>query len=178
LIARSKNKLAKKIYASDNKRGPIEQAQKNLDEYEINDVFLLIGDGLEPYKDIKIDTYVIAGMGGHKISLMLDDVKKEKLIMEPRSDFDLLRKKLKEIGYKIIDERFEINHDKEFMFIVAIKDKTNIINDVDIYVGPILKKTKEKQTLEYYDNLIDKYDKLKKASNSDKFDRRLEAYKK
>ena len=85
------NKLANKIYASDNKEGPLVLAKRNILKRNIKDITLILGDGLEPYGNIKVDTFVIAGMGGKTISNIIKKSKTSKLILEPRNDFDTLR---------------------------------------------------------------------------------------
>ncbi len=109
----SKNNLCKKIYASDNKQGPLNQAKENISKEKITNINLLLGDGLKPYDDIAISSFIICGIGGYNISIILDDLKNnEKLILEPRNNFYILRKKLKEMNYKIIEENFIINNNK------------------------------------------------------------------
>lgn len=83
-----------KAYASDNKKGPLEAAQKTLDaSNESLNIDLLLGDGLDILKE-DVDVCVIAGMGGKTIQKILlnADIKNiERFIIQPTNHLKSVR---------------------------------------------------------------------------------------
>ena len=63
-LAQDKTKKLKKIVASDNKGGPLEQAKNNILQHKLSELIeLRLGNGLDVYTS-DIDTVIISGMGG------------------------------------------------------------------------------------------------------------------
>lgn len=60
------------IAASDIKPAPLGRARQTLEQYDIDDVDLVLCDGLDGIDARKVDAVVIAGMGGDTISGILD----------------------------------------------------------------------------------------------------------
>lgn len=57
----------KKIVASDNKEGPLEQAKNNILQHKLSELIeLRLGNGLDVYTS-DIDTVIISGMGGRNM---------------------------------------------------------------------------------------------------------------
>lgn len=98
--------------ASDINKGPLMRAKENGDRYGVSDrlsYYLSDGlDGVEPEKN-GITDIVICGMGGELIAKIVDasDYTKRKgvrLILQPMSMADELRRYLTEHGFVILDE--------------------------------------------------------------------------
>ena len=104
--------ISKRGVASDINKGPLERAKENGDRYGVSDrlcYYLSDGlDGVEPEKN-GITDIVICGMGGELIARIVDDsaytrTNGVRLILQPMSMADELRKYLTENGFAILDE--------------------------------------------------------------------------
>ncbi|MBO8414743.1 MAG: SAM-dependent methyltransferase [Firmicutes bacterium] len=116
-----KGGFSSKLYASENKLGPFNNLTNSL---KGTDITCLFGDGLEVYQE-NIKQVVIAGMGGRLISKILDGGKIhlasiERLILEPQTDEDEMRRCLNDLKWKQI-------------YGVYIKEKGHIY-PIEIYV--------------------------------------------
>lgn len=116
-----KGGFSSKLYASENKLGPFNNLTNSL---KGTDITCLFGDGLEVYQE-NIKQVVIAGMGGRLISKILDEGKIhlasiERLILEPQTDEDEMRRCLNDLKWKQI-------------YGVYIKEKGHIY-PIEIYV--------------------------------------------
>ncbi len=96
--------------AADLRKGPLENAEATVNHYGIADkVQLRLSDGLKCVESSEVDDIVIAGMGGILISEILEAapwVKDEniRLILQPQTHDEILRKWLWENGFEITDE--------------------------------------------------------------------------
>lgn len=116
-----KGGFSSKLYASENKLGPFNNLTNSL---KGTDITCLFGDGLEVYQE-NIKQVVIAGMGGRLISKIFDEGKIhlasiERLILEPQTDEDEMRRCLNDLKWKQI-------------YGVYIKEKGHIY-PIEIYV--------------------------------------------
>lgn len=110
--------------ATDINEGPLEKAQKNLNQYGIQNVELMRTNGVEGIDPNKGNVLMISGMGGY---LMIDILKRgetlvsqmRRLILQPQQDISEVRKYLHQIGFKIIDEAFVKDDEKYYTVIVA-----------------------------------------------------------
>ena len=90
------NKIANKVIAVENKKGPYERLSSNVKDYSQIEPFF--GDGLDGFKEY-ITTITAAGIGGKTIveifKKFFDKEKKRDLtiIVEPQSDVDSLKNK-------------------------------------------------------------------------------------
>ncbi|WP_295085670.1 Nif3-like dinuclear metal center hexameric protein [Ruminococcus sp.] len=114
-----------RVIASDIKEGPLEAARNTVEKYGVKDkVELILSDGLEkvPLKDVS--DIIIAGMGGETIAAILgkatvyehDDIR---LVLQPMTKVELLRRKLYEMSYEITEEHIVADGDKMYVIIVA-----------------------------------------------------------
>ena len=100
------NKIAKKVFAVENKVGPFSNLEKNTKSYP--EITVSLSDGISQIPT-DVDTVVIAGMGGILIS---DILKKNKdklkhvqnIILDAHRDLELVRKTLIELGYQFEKE--------------------------------------------------------------------------
>lgn len=104
------NKKIAKAIASDINKGPIDIAQKRVNQYHLqNQIETRQGNGLAVLKPYEADTIVIAGMGGMLISEIIEQSKDvaqaaKMLIMQPMLDSGKLRSYLLASGFEIIEE--------------------------------------------------------------------------
>ena len=106
----STNKAGRAI-ATDLRKGPLDRAREHVREYGLEDqIELRLSDGADALsvKDA-IDTITVTGMGGRLLLRIIergDTVFRaaRDIFVSPQSDIPLVRKKLSEDGYTIIDE--------------------------------------------------------------------------
>lgn len=111
---------AKRVWASDLREKPLQKARENAARYGVaENMEFCLGDGLARITPEQVDTIVIAGMGGDNIAAILDAapwVREEKvrLILQPQSSANDLRRYLGEQGYCI--EKEELVLDAGFQY--------------------------------------------------------------
>ena len=153
-LAQDKKRNFKKIVASDNKEGPLEQARNNISQHKLNDkIELRLGNGLDIYtNDLK--TVVISGMGGrnmigifkaHPEYLKAIDA----LVLSPNNYQSDLKKYLVSVGYFISDEIL-VKDGKYIYQVIKFKKGRTHYNKREYFFGPVLLKKKDKLFLEYY----------------------------
>lgn len=141
-----KNEIVTCAYACDVAQGPLDSAKETIKQYDLdNQVFPLLGSGLEPILNRKIDMISIAGMGAYLISEILEahrdylrDVKV--LFLQANANNDHLRKYLFANDWIIIDEQMvkDAGHIYEVMVVTARQNKAITYNRKDEEFGPIL----------------------------------------
>lgn len=120
------NNIADKVYLSEISKDCLNKAARLFDGKFEDRCDFILSDGLKEFvvKDIKVDTVIIAGMGGELISNILEQsleyVKGIKtLILQPVQAPEMLRQYLIENKFEIIDEI--IVRDKKFYEIIVAK---------------------------------------------------------
>ena len=100
----SQNKKCKSIIASDVSSNALKIAKDNLKKYHIDDVKLILSNGLDSIND-DYDTIVLAGMGTSTIIKILENKKlPNTLIISSNNDLYKLRKFMNKIKYKNKEE--------------------------------------------------------------------------
>lgn len=156
------NKYQKKVYASDLREGAIKQAKKNIKKYNIKDIVLKQGNGLESVSNKKINTVIIAGMGCQTILNILNNPKRKqlsKLLIQSNNDYYSLRKKICRLGYYIYEEK--IIKDGQYYLIIDFRKGKKKYNYQDYYFGPILRKNKSRTYINYYKYLLNQKTSIK-----------------
>ena len=96
--------------ASDVVEGPVARAAANVAAYGAEDkVKVILADGLAGVKGLPVTDVVIAGMGGELIASIISAAdwifeKKYRLILQPMTHSEILRRELLSWGFLIIDE--------------------------------------------------------------------------
>jgi len=128
--------------ATDNKKGPLRKAEKNIIKYHVQDkIELRYGDGLTPVKDERCDVIIIAGMGGvlirDIIEKSVDTAKKaDLLIMQPMYAEEALREFLLRHGFNIIEESLAKHEGRIYPVIKAAYDGIAREEDIfHLYIG-------------------------------------------
>ncbi len=153
---------------ADIKRGPLENARKEVNRNKLEDkVSLRLGSGIEVLKKGEVDEIIIAGMGGILIGELLEANKEvaheaEKLILQPMQAQEELRKYLLNNGYEILDECLEKEDFRLYEIIVTKYTGKNTKVEDDIYyeVGKKLLENKDELLNEFIDNKIKKYNNI------------------
>lgn len=133
-------------------KGPFERAQQEVRSRGLEEkIEVRLGDGLEVVqKEDKINTVTICGMGGLLIRDILQRGKKqgkidgsEALILQPNVGEEALRSYLKEISYRIVDERIIEENKKIYEIIVAEPSDERVnYSAEELRYGPFLIKEK------------------------------------
>lgn len=134
----------KEAIAADLREKPLMQAMKNLKNYPVK---YIISDGFLAIKE-PFDLAIIAGMGSHLITEILNNAPKqdEHYLLQANEKIDVLRSYLTSHNFEIIDEY--LLYDKFYYVILKVKVGTQTLSLEDIYLGPILKDKPE--ALDYY----------------------------
>lgn len=141
----------RKVIFTDVNDGPLKKAeniiQREHPELPISTLDIRKGDGLKPISANEVDTITIAGMGGILIKdILAADVGKtksfNKLILQPRTASDKLRRWLVENKIHIVDEvlAYEKGRICEILIIEPQVEASNdeFIDDLDYEFSPIL----------------------------------------
>ena len=100
---------AERGLACDLRRGPLDNAEKNIALYGLQDrIDTLLTDGLNGVEPSGSDVITICGMGGDLMADILDRApwaKKAALVVQPMSKQERLRRYLRDNGYTILEER-------------------------------------------------------------------------
>ncbi len=111
---------AKRVIASDVRRGPITIAKRNIETMNLSDqIEIRMGDGLDTIVPGEVNAVVLAGMGG---MLMIDILERgeevvtrcDQLVLQPQSDIEKVRRYLAEKGYHLADEQMLIDAGKYY----------------------------------------------------------------
>lgn len=116
---------AKRVIASDVRRGPIAIAKRNIEAMNLSDqIEIRMGDGLDTIVPGEVNAVVLAGMGG---MLMIDILERgeevvtrcDQLVLQPQSDIEKVRRYLAEKGYRLADEQMLIDAGKYYNLLDA-----------------------------------------------------------
>ena len=159
------------LLAIENKSGPFNILKNNLKDYNVR---LSLSDGLEDIDD-KVDTVVIAGMGGILITNILKS-RKDKLtnvkqiVVDAHRDNELVRREITKLGYYIEKEKI-VYENSAYYFVISFLKGNKEYTDVEYEWGykisddPLFAKFKEEELTTLSLNLI-KYCSSEKATKS------------
>ena len=170
------------VQGIENKKGPYMRAYSNLKEY-LNDerAVLSLSDGLSNL-DSRIDTVVIAGMGGELIRDIINDSfdnakQLKKMILEPNIKNYELRKYLSDNNFKIIDEEIVKDSDKFYEIIITkYSESVSKLTHKECFFGPCLLKKRNNIFLEKWQERLNSINVI--LSNTEKIIEHLENEKK
>ncbi len=169
------NKISQKVYAVDNKRGPLNHAKETIEKYGLEGkVIPLLSDGLNDVGDDG-QIIVIAGMGYYTVMDIFngkDLTKYEKIIVQVNKDVDKLRQFISDNNYTILDEVI-IKDDKFYQIIVFNTNHHENYSDMEIAYGPILLKKKDEILLEYLKDLKERYIHHNKDANVNALNKKI-----
>ncbi|MCR1903586.1 tRNA (adenine(22)-N(1))-methyltransferase [Lactobacillus taiwanensis] len=165
--------------ASDVAAGPLNNAKQDIEQAGLEEkIETRLGSGLETLKtEDRIDTVVIAGMGGKLMTNLLETAYQEgkkypTLILEANIGEPLVRKWLMDHQYEIVNEKIiEVaGHIYEIIKAKLGREKV-VLSEQDLEFGSFLSKEKNQafikkwsNQLHYYKNLLAN---LNKAKNKD-----------
>lgn len=138
--------LAKKVIASDNKEGPLQQAEKNIKMHHLEDkIKVQLSDGIKKI-DEDTDTIVISGMGGYLMigicKYLPDTLKQIKtVILSPNSDVASVRREFVKMGY-FIDKELLVEEKGIIYPILRFQKGYKHYTKEDYLLGPLLRHEK------------------------------------
>ena len=150
---------ANKVYAVDNKQGPLAKAKENIERYGLKDkVIPVLADGLDGMP-ADVDAIVIAGMGLNTLLHILEgkDLSQcKQVLVQINHKVDELREYINKHNWTILDESVVLD---AFYYEIVVFNTTYHKNysPLEIKYGPILLKRKEAI---FYDYLKDRHDRL------------------
>ena len=145
------HKIAKYVYAGDNKVGPLENAKKNIELYGFgNQIQTVLSDGLEKAGD-DVEVVTISGMGYYTVESILnakDLSKYDCLVIQINKGMNMLRQYISDHHYTILNET--IVHDDFFYEVVVFNTEFHkSYTDEEIMYGPILLKERSQTFIDY-----------------------------
>ncbi len=180
------NGISPYAIAADIGEGPLENARKVVSSSPVlrEKIELRLSDGLKEIAPDEADDIIIAGMGGILISEILTAapwVKDEskRLILQPMSHAEDVRKYLCENGFEILKEKACTDGKHNYIIIVAeFRNKSNDKNEAFYYKG-LIQHDKSADAEKYHqsrmNSLIKKRDALKNAGfDTEDLDRIIE----
>ena len=102
--------VAKKVFATDLRPGPLLHAKELVVDTETEEfITLRVCNGLDGFSAVDTDTVIISGLGGENIAEILSSApwtkENVRLILQPQSKSDVLRRWLLKNGYAVQSER-------------------------------------------------------------------------
>ena len=136
-------KKKKKIFASDNKKGPFLRLKNTLGTSE--NVQLSLSWGLEELP-LDVDTVILSGLGGNLILEILEKGKKHfshirTFILSPQGDEKKVRQYFAMQGYKIQKEAF-LKEDGIYYTILCYQKGEEVLTEKELRFGPWILKEK------------------------------------
>ena len=159
-----------RAYLSDVNRGPLSSAERNAREEGLSDKCeFILTDGAAALCDKGITDYAICGMGGELITRIIGDAphlftEGTRLILQPMTKQECVRRFLVENGFSVITERFSFDSGKYYVTVVAEYTGANgEISDEDAELG--FKMAHDGDRVEYLGYLEGKKKAVLKALN-------------
>lgn len=156
-----KENVIEKAYACDIASGPIKASIETIQQNELEKyVIPLLGSGMNPLLDKKVDMISICGMGGKLTVDILDEhldmLNHHRFILQSNIGIEVLREYLFSHHMKIIDEC--IVKDAHHIYEIIICEKANeelSYDEKDIVFGPCLRRKKETLFYEKWKHQLD-----------------------
>lgn len=162
------NKISPKVIAMDVNAGPLSRAEEHIKEYHLEkQIQLRLSDGLKEVDNSEIQAAIIAGMGGRLILKILSEklelVKSLKaVVLQPQSDWQLLRKSLNEMGF-VIEKENMVEEDGKYYPAFRLSyqgQQVEKLSQEEARYGPLLLKEKNRILLQYIKKEKDKFQQI------------------
>jgi len=157
-----KNK-SKNIYATDINDKPLQIAKKNVEKNHLTpNIRILKGDGINPLKNIQIETIVISGLGPDTILKILKDINNYKYKNTLKNIIICANKGYKKIRKYLIKKKFLIKNEmileenNKIYEIIFFKKGKKSYNKNDKIFGPILRKEKNQIFIKKWTKIYNK----------------------
>jgi len=125
--------------AADINKNALEQAKYNIKRFGAKNIRTILTDGLNGIEVNEDDIVVISGMGTLTIEHILRNKASDTLIISAHNDWEILRKVITSLNYKIEEEKYIEDKGKGYIIIKFIKGESHYSNE-DLSYGPYLKR--------------------------------------
>ncbi len=144
------NGIASKALACDIRKGPLSNAEKTVELYGVQDrITLRLSDGFDEIEPFEADDFIMCGMGGTLMAELVSRAywlkdKSKKLILQPQSHSEDIRKFLIESGFEILCEDACIDDGKLYSSLSAqYTGKNQNVDEAYYYYGKLIECEKE-----------------------------------
>ena len=130
-----------RAYLSDVNSGPLSSAERNAAAEELTDrCEFILTDGAAALSGKGITDYAICGMGGELIAEIVGsapDMRREgvRLILQPMSRINVLRRRLAALGFSVLDEKYSTSAGKHYVTLLA--EYTGLVYEVSDTVAEL-----------------------------------------
>ncbi len=139
-----KSGKADKVIAADVNPKPLENARKNIEKANVTGIELRLCDGFSGISSDEFDTAVIAGMGGEVIAGIIERGLQflkntdKKLILQPTTSPEFLRRFLNQNGFSIKEELPVAENNKLYsVMLVVYSGNSQPLPEYKYYIGNI-----------------------------------------
>ena len=136
----AKKGIAKKVIATDIKRGPLNQAEKNISAFSASDIVeTRLSDGFENIGQNEVDCAIIAGMGGETIAEILKNEKGcRHFVLQMQTAHRDLREFLSQNGFIIEKEAIAREGRKIYTALLCSRGEKYSLTETQMEIGPLL----------------------------------------
>lgn len=163
----AQNNIARRIIATDFRKGPLARAKLSSVEYGVGDrIEFRLTDGLDGLQDQGLDTIIIAGMGGETITGILERAPwvrtdNVRIVLQPQSKLGMLSNWLDNNRYAIFDETLVKEEGRFYAVLLAGAGSSRTrLSCAEIYADRILMEKRDPLLPGYLDMLIAKTKKV------------------
>ena len=136
----AKKGIAKKVIAADIKRGPLNQAEKNISAFSASDIVeTRLSDGFENIGQNEVDCAIIAGMGGETIAEILKNEKGcRHFVLQMQTAHRDLREFLSQNGFIIEKEAIAREGRQIYTALLCSRGEKYSLTETQMEIGPLL----------------------------------------
>lgn len=155
-----KEGITNNVVASDLNQEPLNAAKTNIEQEDLSDIIeTRLMNGIDNMEDYEFDTIVIAGMGGITISEIIKSKDfNGRYIIHSTTNLEEVRQSIIDIGHIIKDE-WVVFEGKVHNVIIETEQGNETLTEKDKFMGPKLIAKKDEQTLNYYDHLLNVFER-------------------
>lgn len=156
--------ILNQIYVCDVNPNALQNGIENIERYGLeNQIFPVLGYGIEKASDYNIDSLIISGMGSKNIIDILSSPYSDriyKLILQSNNNHYELRQFLASKNFHIVAEEVIEDAKKTYINIIAIQDYSKKINytEKEYLFGPLL--INDKENISYFETLRNSFEKI------------------
>ncbi len=137
--------IVKRAVASDVRKGPLERARQHIENAGLSDrIETRLGSGLETLVPGDEQVLILAGMGGILTAELLNNTPKvlkraEALVLSPHTDWDAVRRCVRELGFRIADETMTEEDGKFYVVMKCVPgNRKRGYTKKELQYGPVL----------------------------------------
>lgn len=151
--------------AADVRPGPLAIAKRNIARAGLAaQIETVLSDGLSAIPEERYDDLLLCGMGGDTMVEILQAARiktpEKRLILQPQSGADRLRRYLYQNGYQILCERFVWDGGKLYLLLAAeYTGKSVVPDELDYLVSPAARAERPACYTDYIEHLLKKLSK-------------------